>query len=156
MWSLFSVTEKRINIIKLKKEEKAKHHLWSARAVIRNLLAMSYYEFNSQQTISDVDLRWRAAIFFFYAYTSLLLFRSLSSQQKNKPFSLPFYLPQTFRRLSRLVRTTSMIIRFCIAKCLCVYVWFLFFGLLPCLPSDRFFLLSIHLTTKQYGYKSVV
>lgn len=115
----------------------------------------------SLQTISDVDLRWRAAISFYTStslsslslslYLCLSLFLPLLPVEKTPDLSSPFTpfhkLPV---RLSRLVRTTSMIIRFCIAKCLCL-LWFLFFWIASMPAVRSVSLLSIRLTTKLYG-----
>lgn len=118
---LLDVTQKRETSVKKTKREETSLEV---HAQSTEILAMSYYEFNhnkrSRTLISDGERQF--FFFFFYAIIHLFPFCSLSSQQKDKPSSRLSYFPQTFRRLSRLVRTTSMIIRFCIAKCLCVYV----------------------------------
>ena len=116
----------------LKKEKNKKNVSKCTRSRQKSSYALNSISLISLQMISDVDLRWRAAISF-YASTSfsfLFLFLSLSLslslsfasfRRKTPDLSSPFTpfhkLPV---RLSRLVRTTSMIIRFCIAKCLCL------------------------------------
>lgn len=120
------------------------------------------------QTIPDIDLRWRAVIscflftrpssssvfllacFSIFPFVSFLILLSLSfsflQQKVPHPSSLPLFSSNS-RRLSRLVRTTSMIIRFLHRKML-VSTRISLFGSLPCLPSNRFFSFRFAYTTK--------
>lgn len=115
----------------------------STSAVVRSPRhALNSTSLISLQTISNVDLRWRAAISF-YASTSLLSLLSLSPASSRRKNTRPFVTFHPFPQTSRLVvpfgphyqHDYSLLHRKMLVSTM---ISFFFFGSLPCLPSDRF------------------